>query len=247
MTVIFSKLSGTTPRPRIAGSWCGWRCARTSSGSRTGRRWPWCRPDRVGAADIVARQAGVVAGHAGGRVTTSKRWARSLTLEPRVGRRQPIAAGDRVATTRGQVRDLLTCERILLNLLGRLMGVATLAQPVRRAYRRDALPRLRHAQDDARLAAAGKVRRALRRRPQSSHRALRRGADQGQPPRPVRRPDGERRRPPRPRVRQARQFLRGLSWRTVACRRRSSRSKSIRSSNSRPCCPSGPTSCCSTT
>jgi len=37
-------------------------------------------------------------------------------------------AGRRSAVVNGDVRDLLTSERILLNLLGRLMGIATLAR-----------------------------------------------------------------------------------------------------------------------
>jgi nicotinate-nucleotide pyrophosphorylase (carboxylating) len=39
-----------------------------------------------------------------------------------------VPAQTRLAHLRGNVRDLLTCERTLLNLVGRLMGVATLAQ-----------------------------------------------------------------------------------------------------------------------
>jgi nicotinate-nucleotide pyrophosphorylase (carboxylating) len=56
-----------------------------------------------------------------------------LTLEPAVEDRQRVDAGARLARISGHVRDLLTCERTLLNLLGRLMGVATLAAEFVRA------------------------------------------------------------------------------------------------------------------
>jgi nicotinate-nucleotide pyrophosphorylase (carboxylating) len=39
----------------------------------------------------------------------------------------PLAPGDKVASVRGRVRTLLTCERVCLNFLQRLSGVATLA------------------------------------------------------------------------------------------------------------------------
>ena len=52
----------------------------------------------------------------------------NLTVENPAVDGASIAAGGRVATIRGDVRDLLTCERILLNFVGRLMGIATLTQ-----------------------------------------------------------------------------------------------------------------------
>jgi nicotinate-nucleotide pyrophosphorylase (carboxylating) len=48
-----------------------------------------------------------------------------LELDAAVSERQEVPAGTCLATLRGNVRDLLTCERVLLNLLGRLMGIAT--------------------------------------------------------------------------------------------------------------------------
>jgi nicotinate-nucleotide pyrophosphorylase (carboxylating) len=80
--------------------------------------------DRVGAADIVARQPGVVAGIPALETAIDELDAR-LELQADAVDGQTIAAGGRVARLRGNVRDLLTTERILLNLLGRLMGVAT--------------------------------------------------------------------------------------------------------------------------
>jgi nicotinate-nucleotide pyrophosphorylase (carboxylating) len=89
-------------------------------------------PGRVGSADIVARQAGVVAGMPA-LATALDEMGAKLTLEPAVQERQRVEAGARLARVSGDVRDLLTCERTLLNLLGRMMGVATLAAEFVRA------------------------------------------------------------------------------------------------------------------
>ncbi len=88
--------------------------------------------DRMGAADIVARQAGVVAGLPA-LATAIDEMSASLALATAVEDGASIAAGTALARVSGKVRDLLTCERILLNLLGRMMGVATgAAEYVRR-------------------------------------------------------------------------------------------------------------------
>jgi nicotinate-nucleotide pyrophosphorylase (carboxylating) len=81
---------------------------------------------RIGAADIVARQAGVAAGmHA--LTVVFDEMAAQLSLDVAAKDGQAVEAGAKLARIEGQVRDLLTCERILLNFLGRLMGIATLA------------------------------------------------------------------------------------------------------------------------
>jgi nicotinate-nucleotide pyrophosphorylase (carboxylating) len=83
--------------------------------------------EHIGAANIVAREAGIVAGAPVIALAIEEFGARiSLDLAATDG--QPVAAGTRVATIRGSVRDLLTAERTLLNLLGRLMGIATLTR-----------------------------------------------------------------------------------------------------------------------
>jgi nicotinate-nucleotide pyrophosphorylase (carboxylating) len=82
---------------------------------------------REGAADIVSRQRGVVAGMPA-LETAIDEMATRLTLERFAEDGQAVEPGAPIARLRGNVRDLLTCERTLLNLLGRLMGVATLAQ-----------------------------------------------------------------------------------------------------------------------
>jgi nicotinate-nucleotide pyrophosphorylase (carboxylating) len=89
-------------------------------------------PGRVGSADIVARQGGVVAGIPALRTALDEMGV-NLTLALAVEDRQRVEAGSRLARIGGDVRDLLTCERTLLNLLGRLMGVATLASEFVRA------------------------------------------------------------------------------------------------------------------
>jgi nicotinate-nucleotide pyrophosphorylase (carboxylating) len=83
--------------------------------------------DHVGAADIVARAAGVAAG-APALALAIEEFGATISLDLAVADGQPVAAGTRVATIRGNVRDLLTAERTLLNLLGRLMGIATLTR-----------------------------------------------------------------------------------------------------------------------
>jgi nicotinate-nucleotide pyrophosphorylase (carboxylating) len=84
-------------------------------------------PERTGAAEIVARAAGVVAGVPALAVAVEE-FDADLKLEVHAADGDDIAAGGRVARISGNVRDLLTSERTLLNLLGRLMGIATLTR-----------------------------------------------------------------------------------------------------------------------
>ncbi len=79
-----------------------------------------------GKANIVTRQAGVVAGIPALVAAIDEMQAR-LTLMPAVQEGDSITPNRVLATLTGSVRDLFTSERILLNLLGRLMGIATLA------------------------------------------------------------------------------------------------------------------------
>ncbi len=81
-------------------------------------------PDRTGKADIVARQAGIVAGLPAVSLAIEE-FAARLHVDAAVAEMQSVPAGTRLATIHGNVRDLLTCERVVLNLLGRLMGIAT--------------------------------------------------------------------------------------------------------------------------
>jgi len=80
-----------------------------------------------GRAAIVAREAGVTAG-----VEVAQETFRQVDpgLELAVERPSgtPVAPGDRVLEIRGRVRSILTAERVALNFLQRLSGVATLTR-----------------------------------------------------------------------------------------------------------------------
>lgn len=82
-------------------------------------------PERLPAtADIVARRAGVAAG------IDLIEWIvdclqASITVETFVSDGQRFASHQCLATLGGNARDVLTCERTILNFLGRLCGIAT--------------------------------------------------------------------------------------------------------------------------
>jgi nicotinate-nucleotide pyrophosphorylase (carboxylating) len=81
----------------------------------------------TGRAALVARQAGVVAGLPAVPLVLSE-------LDPRlrwltdVDDGQLVQPGDRLGLVEGPVRSLLAAERLVLNLVGRLSGVATLTR-----------------------------------------------------------------------------------------------------------------------
>jgi nicotinate-nucleotide pyrophosphorylase (carboxylating) len=80
----------------------------------------------LGEARLVARQAGVVSGlrlipMVADVFAATSHWAADLHAAD--GRR--VEAGTTVAILRGRVRDLLAIERTLLNLVGRMSGIAT--------------------------------------------------------------------------------------------------------------------------
>jgi len=83
--------------------------------------------DREGAAHMVTREPGVVAGMPAVATVLDEMQAQ-VDVALAVADGDVVPANIRLATLRGNVRDLLTCERTLLNLVGRLMGIATLAQ-----------------------------------------------------------------------------------------------------------------------
>ena len=82
--------------------------------------------DREGAANVVAREAGIVAGMPA-VATVIEEMSAKLKAEIRVQDGDAFEAGTMLIALNGRVRDLLTVERTLLNLLARLMGIATLA------------------------------------------------------------------------------------------------------------------------
>lgn len=81
--------------------------------------------DRRGAAAVVSREVGVLAGvHVGALVLQEAN--ADATWIADMDDAAPLTPGSVVGRLEGNARDLLRCERILLNLLGRLCGIATL-------------------------------------------------------------------------------------------------------------------------
>ena len=81
--------------------------------------------DVLGAVAIVARQPGVVAGLAAVETTLEYFDARAEWL-PDVQDGQSVRQGERLGRIEGPAAGLLGAERLVLNLLGRLSGIATL-------------------------------------------------------------------------------------------------------------------------
>jgi nicotinate-nucleotide pyrophosphorylase (carboxylating) len=84
-------------------------------------------PSDRGACQIVPRQAGVCAGLA------TLPWIidefdADLDEERLISDGQPLVPGEPIATLRGNVRDLLTTERTILNIVCRLCGIATMTK-----------------------------------------------------------------------------------------------------------------------
>lgn len=78
-------------------------------------------------ANVVVRGAGVIAGLAA-VPTIFDEMDISATFHKLAEDGAAVPAGTTVATIHGSARDLLTSERIVLNLLGRLSGIATLTR-----------------------------------------------------------------------------------------------------------------------
>jgi nicotinate-nucleotide pyrophosphorylase (carboxylating) len=74
--------------------------------------------------DVVARKSGVIAGLKAGGVVAGVADAR-LEWRPLVADGTVVEAGARVAVLAGATRSVLAAERVLLNLVGRMSGVAT--------------------------------------------------------------------------------------------------------------------------
>ena len=85
----------------------------------------WTVPEgRHVAARVVAKADGVIAGTEAARRVFS-RVDPALEVEMLLADGTSVGAGDRVAHIRGAARSILTAERVALNLLQRLSGVAT--------------------------------------------------------------------------------------------------------------------------
>ena len=83
--------------------------------------------DAQGRAAVVAREAGTAAGLPAASLALDEMQV-SVDWRPLVTDGQTVAAGARLAELGGPVRSLLTAERLLLNLIGRLSGIATLTR-----------------------------------------------------------------------------------------------------------------------
>ncbi len=81
----------------------------------------------VGRAAIVARAPGVVAGLPAVELTFQT-LDPSVRLTTRVADGQLVGAGEKIALIEGSARTILAAERLILNVLGRLSGIATLTR-----------------------------------------------------------------------------------------------------------------------
>jgi nicotinate-nucleotide pyrophosphorylase (carboxylating) len=78
-------------------------------------------------AAVVARKAGVIAGLRAAQIVLEEMDQRACWL-PQVDDGARVAQGTVVATVTGPARTLLTAERLILNFVGHLSGIATLAR-----------------------------------------------------------------------------------------------------------------------
>ncbi len=83
--------------------------------------------DAQGKANIAARQPGVLAGVAAATLVAQE-YDPQLVFSPVRNDGDSLVPGDVVATVQGPARSLLTAERVILNVLSRLTGVATLTR-----------------------------------------------------------------------------------------------------------------------
>jgi nicotinate-nucleotide pyrophosphorylase (carboxylating) len=81
-------------------------------------------PEATSRLDVVARKPGVIAGLPAAAVVADVADP-ELRFVPLVADGAAVAAGDVVATLAGATRSVLAAERVVLNLLGRMSGVAT--------------------------------------------------------------------------------------------------------------------------
>ena len=118
---------GTNRSKTICANSSVWPCAKISTANTTGPQSHWSTPDQQGRAAVVVRQAGVLAGLRTMPVVIDEMQA-AIDCQLRSADGDEVAAGTVVAELSGSARDLLTCERPILNFLGRLSGIATLTR-----------------------------------------------------------------------------------------------------------------------
>lgn len=83
--------------------------------------------DATATADVIAREPGIASG-LGVFATTMVLTDPAITVDLALADGQPFAAGDVLATVSGSARSVLAGERVALNLLQRLSGIATLTR-----------------------------------------------------------------------------------------------------------------------
>jgi nicotinate-nucleotide pyrophosphorylase (carboxylating) len=108
------------------------RLIRLAVAEDLGRTYDWttvslAAEGSLGSADVVVRQAGIVCGLKAAALVLEEANAQ-VEWRALADDGTQVAAGTVVAKLSGSARDLLTCERTLLNFLGRLSGIATLAR-----------------------------------------------------------------------------------------------------------------------
>ena len=91
-----------------------------------------------------------------------------------------VKKGQTLAVIRHNAAAILSCERVILNLMQRMCGIATLTNEFVTRCGRDEDQGARYAQDDSRAARAGQVRGVLRRRRESQAGSAGRNSDQEQ-------------------------------------------------------------------
>lgn len=96
------------------------------------RCWDWTTVALVpgtgrGGAVLAARQSGVICGLRAAELALQEMHA-DVTWQASVEDGATVAPGTALAHLQGSARDLLTCERIALNFVGRLSGIATLTR-----------------------------------------------------------------------------------------------------------------------
>ena len=91
-------------------------------------------PGVIAEARLVMRSAGVVAGLAIAGLAFTALDA-TVTFAPAVEDGESVGAGTCLASVRGRARSLLAAERVALNFLGRLCGIATLTHAYVEAVR----------------------------------------------------------------------------------------------------------------
>jgi nicotinate-nucleotide pyrophosphorylase (carboxylating) len=81
-------------------------------------------PGTGGSAVLHAKQSGIIAGiSAAGRVF--QRFDPETVLVPWMNDGEPVSSGDRVFRINGKARTILQCERLVLNIMQRMSGIAT--------------------------------------------------------------------------------------------------------------------------